>query len=87
MGFYNLENGEIALEIYAGGAYNRSFGRVSEEGIHITRTELQYARAKFKYENKVDRFYHRRHLGQMKEQPDWSPTGILHRVANETTSH
>lgn len=87
MGFYSLSGNRIAVEIYAGGAYNRSFGHVSKDGIHISRTELQYAKANFKYENEVDHFYHRIPLGQMTEQPDWSPTGILHRVAYETTSH
>ena len=87
MGFYNLKNGEIAFEIYAGGAYNRSFGRVSKEGIHVSRTELQYARANFKYEDQVCEFYQRQHLGLMKEQPDWSPTGVLHRVFNEKPNH
>ena len=87
MGFYNLKNGAIAFEIYAGGAYNRSFGRLVEGGIHVSRMELQYARANFKYENEVDMFYRRLHLGHMEEQPDWSPTGVLHRVSNENTHH
>lgn len=87
MGFYNFKEGEIAFEIYAGGAYNRSFGRLVEGGIHVSRTELQYARANFKYGNEVDRFYRRQHLGHMEEQPDWSPTGVLHRVSNENANH
>ncbi len=87
MGFYSFKNGEIAFEIYAGGAYNRSFGRVSKEGIHVSRTELQYARANFKYEDQVCEFYQRQHLGHMEEQPDWSPTGVLHRVFNDNTNH
>ena len=86
-GFFNTDGTNIVIEIYVPDSYNRYYGLVKSNEIHITRTELKYAAARFTYSDPADKHYIRYHVGQMSRQPDWSPTGMLRRVESAPVRH
>ena len=80
MGFFNKSGSNIILEIYGPNSYNRRFGFVISNEIHITRTELKYATATHTRSTPVDQRFIRHHIGELSTQPDWTPTGMIHRA-------
>jgi len=49
MGVYNTFGSNIVFEIYVPDSYNRNYGVVSSNEIHVTRVDLKYAAASFTY--------------------------------------
>ena len=79
-GFFNMDGTNIVIEIYVPDSYNRYYGVVKSNEIHVTRIDLKYAAASYTYSTTVDEHYIRHYVGAMSRQPDWSPTGMLYRV-------
>lgn len=77
MGFYNVINSNLVVEIYVPDSYNRLYGVVCSNEIRISRVDLKYAAARFTTSTQVDYHYKRYPNIQLKAQPDWSPTGML----------
>ena len=80
MGFFRIDGSNIAIGVYVPDSYNRHFGWVSSNEIHITRIDLQYAAAKRAHSSRQDMHFIRHQIGGMVRQPDWSPTGMLFKV-------
>ena len=83
MGFYGVAGSNILVEIYVPDSYNKLYGVVSSNEIHVTRTDLKYAAANFSHTTSVNKHFIRYPMGQLTAQPDWSPTGMLFRVKEE----
>ena len=77
MGFYKTDGSRIAIEIYVPDSYNRYYGSVYSNEVHISQVDLQYAAAKRAYSSNEDLHFIRHHIGNMVRPPDWSPTGML----------
>ena len=80
MGFYNKSGSNIVFEIYSPQSYYRGFGFITSNEIHITRSELKYTTATFTYSNPEDLRFIRHYVGNLSTQPDWTPTGMIHRA-------
>ena len=80
MGFYEMNGSNVVFEIYVPDAYNKYYGVVSSNEIHVTQINLKYATAKFSYDSYVDQHYLRYPIGKLNDLPDWSVTGMLHRA-------
>ena len=80
MGFFNKSGSSITVETYGPNSYNRSVGFVSSNEIHITLAELKYTAATFTRSTPVDWRFIRHHIGELSVQPDWTPTGMIHRA-------
>lgn len=80
MGFFNTDGTNIAIEIYVPDSYNRYYGVIHSNKIHILRIDLEYAAADRAHSSRQDRHYIRHIIGDMGSQPDWSPTGMLYKV-------
>ena len=65
MGFYNVVGSNIVFEIYVPDSYNKDYGVVISNEIHVTRVDLKYAAAKFTYSSPVDDHYVRYPMGQL----------------------
>ena len=87
MGFYRIKDSNIEIEIYVPHSYNRYFGTISSNEIHITRIDLKYGNARFTYSTPVNEHYFRYNFGKFSYQPDWSPTGILHHASDKIKDH
>lgn len=83
MGLYEVDGSNAVFEIYVPDSYNKYYGVVSSNEIHVTRIELKYAAANFSHTTSVNKHFIRYPMGKLSAQPDWSPTGMLFRVREE----
>ena len=61
-------------------SYNKYYGVVSSSEIHVLRIDLKYAAANFSHSTSVNKHFMRYPMGDLTAQPDWSPTGMLHKA-------